>query len=177
MALLGGDTALVTGAASGIGRGIAKALAAEGVQLVLSDVAEEAGSALARELSATFIAADLKDPAAPRRLFDAAAKTLGAISILVHSASPRRFEGETVLAVTEAEWGCNDNSRPARRIRARPGRGRAYESAQDQRTNAVCNFAACSFTAEFAALQRDQSRSNHVGKRARACPRHRRHSC
>ena len=104
MALLGGDTALVTGAASGIGRGIAKALAAEGVQLVLSDVAEEAGSTLARELNASFIAADLKDPAAPRRLFDAAAMALGAISILVHSASPRRFEGETVLAVTEAEW-------------------------------------------------------------------------
>jgi NAD(P)-dependent dehydrogenase (short-subunit alcohol dehydrogenase family) len=67
MELLAGDTALVTGAASGIGRGIAKALAAEGARLVLSDIAEQAGTALAHELDATFIAADLNEAAAPRR--------------------------------------------------------------------------------------------------------------
>jgi NAD(P)-dependent dehydrogenase (short-subunit alcohol dehydrogenase family) len=104
MELLVGDTALVTGAASGIGRGIAKALAAEGARLVLSDIAEEAGTALARELSATFIAADLSDPTAPRRLFESAVRELGSLSILVHSASPRRLESETILALTEAEW-------------------------------------------------------------------------
>lgn len=104
MELLAGDTALVTGAASGIGRGIAKALAAEGVRLVLSDNAEQAGTALARELNATFIAADLNEAAAPRKLFDAAVTALGSVSIFVHSASPKRLERETVLAVTEAEW-------------------------------------------------------------------------
>ena len=41
MGLLDGDTALVTGAASGIGRGIAQALAREGVRLVLSDIAAD----------------------------------------------------------------------------------------------------------------------------------------
>ena len=104
MDLLAGDTALVTGAASGIGRGIAKVLAAEGARLFLSDIAEQAGTALARELDATFIAADLHDATAPRRLFEAAVRALGSISIFVHSASPRRFESETALAVTEAEW-------------------------------------------------------------------------
>jgi 3-oxoacyl-[acyl-carrier protein] reductase len=104
MELLAGDTALVTGAASGIGRGVAKALAAEGVQLVLTDIAEEAGAALARELDATFIAADLSEAAAARTLFEAAVKARGSISIFVHSASPRRLESETALALTEAEW-------------------------------------------------------------------------
>ena len=66
MGLLEGDTALITGAASGIGCGIAKALVAEGVRPVLSDIAVEAGRAVAREINATFIAADLADPMAPR---------------------------------------------------------------------------------------------------------------
>jgi NAD(P)-dependent dehydrogenase (short-subunit alcohol dehydrogenase family) len=69
MGLLDGDTALVTGAVSGIGRGIARALAAEGARLVLSDISTEAGQALARELGATFVFADLSDPAAARSLF------------------------------------------------------------------------------------------------------------
>ncbi len=104
MGLLDGDTALVTGAASGIGRGISRALAAEGVRLVLSDIAVDAGRALAGELDAAFVPADLTEPSAPRRLFDAAVAALGQVSIFVHCASPRRRESETALAVTETEW-------------------------------------------------------------------------
>jgi NAD(P)-dependent dehydrogenase (short-subunit alcohol dehydrogenase family) len=104
MGLLDGDTALVTGAASGIGRGIARALAEEGTRLVVSDVSAEPGEALARELDATFIAADLSDQTAARPLFDAAVAALGKISVLVHSASPRRSEDQTMMAVSEAQW-------------------------------------------------------------------------
>jgi NAD(P)-dependent dehydrogenase (short-subunit alcohol dehydrogenase family) len=104
MGLLEGDTALVTGAASGIGRGVARALAAEGVRLVLTDVAEQSGAAVAHEVNAEFIPADLADQSAPRRLFEAAVTALGSISIFVHSASPKRHERETALAVTESEW-------------------------------------------------------------------------
>ncbi|MFZ3357225.1 MAG: SDR family oxidoreductase [Xanthobacteraceae bacterium] len=104
MGLLEGDTALVTGAASGIGRGIARALAAEGARLVLSDIAGESGQALARELNAAFVKADLADPSAARKLFAAAEKALGSISIFVHSAAPKRRESETALAATESEW-------------------------------------------------------------------------
>ena len=104
MGLLDGDTALVTGAASGIGRGIARALAAEGARLVLSDISTEAGQVLACELGATFVFAVLSDPAAARPLFAEAEARLGTVSILVHSASPRRHENQTVLAVTETQW-------------------------------------------------------------------------
>jgi NAD(P)-dependent dehydrogenase (short-subunit alcohol dehydrogenase family) len=101
MRLLEGDTALITGASSGIGRGVAKALAGEGARLVLSDIAEQPGQALARELNAKFVAADLADPAAPHKLFEAAEKAVGDISILVHSASPKRY-GQAAAAQMKA---------------------------------------------------------------------------
>jgi NAD(P)-dependent dehydrogenase (short-subunit alcohol dehydrogenase family) len=104
MGLLDGDTALITGAASGIGRGMAQALAREGARLVLSDINVESGQALARELDAGFVAADLAEPSAARKLFDAAVQTLGTVSIFVHCAAPKRHENETALAVTEAQW-------------------------------------------------------------------------
>lgn len=107
--LLAGDTALVTGAANGIGRAIAGALAAEGARVVLADANAAQGEAAAAELrtagrDARFIAADLSAPGATEALFAAARGALGRVSILVHSASPRRQEGETALEVPAEAW-------------------------------------------------------------------------
>jgi len=86
--LLGGDTALVTGAAGGIGRGIAEALAAEGAKVLGSDRAD----------------CDLSKPGAAAQLAERAIRELGKVSIFVHAASPRRQESQTALAVSEAQW-------------------------------------------------------------------------
>lgn len=107
--LLQGDTALVTGAASGIGRGIAIALAKEGARVVLSDTNTEAGQAVADQLAkdgneASFVAADLASEDGPRKLFREATRRLGALSILVHSASPPRREVDHVLNVSDDTW-------------------------------------------------------------------------
>jgi NAD(P)-dependent dehydrogenase (short-subunit alcohol dehydrogenase family) len=90
--LLDGDRALVTGAARGIGRGIADALEQEGAQVLRAD------------LSGSDFDVDLSSPEGARKLADEAIRRLGGVSIFVHSASPRRQEGETVLAATEAQW-------------------------------------------------------------------------
>jgi NAD(P)-dependent dehydrogenase (short-subunit alcohol dehydrogenase family) len=57
-------TAVVTGAASGIGRALAEALHAKGARLVLADVDADALSATAARLDATGVVADVSDPAA-----------------------------------------------------------------------------------------------------------------
>jgi NAD(P)-dependent dehydrogenase (short-subunit alcohol dehydrogenase family) len=102
--LLDGDTALVTGAASGIGRGIARALAREGTRLVLTDVLEKAGEAVAVETGGHFVGADLTQPTAFQDLFDAALARLGSMSIFVHCAAPPRREDQTALAVSAEQW-------------------------------------------------------------------------
>jgi 3-oxoacyl-[acyl-carrier protein] reductase len=107
--LLAGEMALVTGAGSGIGRAIGLALAREGARVALADIdrakGESAAAALAGEgRDAVFIETDLSTPGAADQLFDAALAALGQVSLLVHSASPRRREEDTVFAVSDETW-------------------------------------------------------------------------
>ncbi|RKN06313.1 3-hydroxybutyrate dehydrogenase [Streptomyces radicis] len=63
-AFLTGRTALVTGAASGIGRSCARALAAAGAHVLVVDLAGDGARATADEIGGTAVVADLADPAA-----------------------------------------------------------------------------------------------------------------
>src|ERR1044072_6444239 len=97
--LLEGERALVTGCAGGIGRGIAKALMAEGATVLGSDI-----NAPPAEDGIDFLAADLGKRDGWKSLLDGAIRKLSTISLFVHSASPRRLEADTPLSVTEATW-------------------------------------------------------------------------
>jgi 3-oxoacyl-[acyl-carrier protein] reductase len=92
MSLLKDDTALVTGAGRGIGRGIAQALRDEGAQV------------LGVDLAGADLAFDLSKPSTVEKLVEQALQRLGSVSIFVHCASPRRQESQTALQVTEAQW-------------------------------------------------------------------------
>ena len=67
---LSGRTALVTGAASGIGRACAQALAAAGAQVHVVDRAAEAAKRVAEEIGGTAWVVDLADPGAVDTLPD-----------------------------------------------------------------------------------------------------------
>ncbi len=97
--LLEGERALVTGCAGGIGRGIAKALKAEGATVLGTDI-----NAPPTEDGIDFLAGDLSKKDGWRGLLEGAVKKLGSISLFVHAASPRRLEGDTPLTVSEETW-------------------------------------------------------------------------
>ena len=99
MKLLEGERALITGCAGGIGRGIAKALKAEGATVLGSDIA-----APPAEDGIDFLAADLSKRDGWKELLDGAIAKLGTVSLFVHAASPRRREVDTPLSVSEETW-------------------------------------------------------------------------
>ena len=89
--VLRGSNALLTGAAGGLGAFIGRALATEGVNLVLSDMPGADLDSLVEELTARgvrveVVAADLSDPEQLHGLFDEAEAALGPIDILVNNA-------------------------------------------------------------------------------------------
>lgn len=63
MGVLDGKTALVTGAASGLGAAIARAYVAEGADVIIADIDSEGAQALARELGTWFITLDVTQEA------------------------------------------------------------------------------------------------------------------
>jgi 3-oxoacyl-[acyl-carrier protein] reductase len=108
-ALLKDDIALVTGSASGIGRAIAAAIAAEGARVVCTDLDDERGPAQAQALrdagsDVRFIRADLARSSGPARLLEQIAAEVGPLSILVHSASPNRKEADNIFSVDDGTW-------------------------------------------------------------------------
>ena len=78
--------AIVTGAASGIGRAIAEHLAAQEVQVVVADLNEQVGQATAEQFGGYFVCADLTESAQCHRLVDATVERFGTVDILVNNA-------------------------------------------------------------------------------------------
>jgi 3(or 17)beta-hydroxysteroid dehydrogenase len=80
--------AIVTGAASGIGRGIAEALAREGARVVITDVQEELGREAAKAIGgdAVFVRHDVTDEDSWREVIAAALDRFGRLDVLVNNA-------------------------------------------------------------------------------------------
>lgn len=98
--------ALVTGAASGIGKAIATRLAAEGACVVIADLDAEKASAAAAEIGNTDvaigIAADVTDEDAVQAAVDSAALAFGGIDIVVNNAGLSL--SKSLLDTTAADW-------------------------------------------------------------------------
>lgn len=79
MSKMDGKTAIITGAASGIGAAASRLFAAEGANLMLVDMQEAPLAALAAELGASHMVADVSDEAATKGFIDATIKQYGGV--------------------------------------------------------------------------------------------------
>jgi NAD(P)-dependent dehydrogenase (short-subunit alcohol dehydrogenase family) len=96
---LNGKAALVTGAAAGIGAGIAERLAAEGMTVVIADPDEATGRATAARIGGSFVAADVATEAGVRAAIEAA----GPVAVLVNNAGG--IEEPCFPAAGPVKWG------------------------------------------------------------------------
>lgn len=86
MKLDSGISAVVTGGASGLGEGTARALAAQGVKVALFDMNAEKGEAIAKEIGGVFCAVDVTDDASVAAGFDTARAANGQERLVVNCA-------------------------------------------------------------------------------------------
>src|SRR5215468_7635794 len=100
--------AVVTGAASGIGRAIATGLAADGFPVVIADLDEAKGRAVAAEIAAAgggkaiFHRVDVTDRASVRAALDECERRFGSLKVMVNNAGFNK--PEPFLEASEAVW-------------------------------------------------------------------------
>jgi NAD(P)-dependent dehydrogenase (short-subunit alcohol dehydrogenase family) len=85
-----GHVAIVTGAAQGVGKGVAAALLERGAEVLLVDIKDEALNTTTDELKALGrveqLVADLRDPVSAQRIAEAAVEAFGTVHGLVNNA-------------------------------------------------------------------------------------------
>ncbi len=100
--------AIVTGAASGFGEGIARRFAAEGAQVVLADLNDQAGQKIAADIetaggTAAYVHADVTERAEVKAMIGAATTTYGRLDILVNNAGTSHLR-QPMIEVAEADF-------------------------------------------------------------------------
>lgn len=104
---LAGKIAIVTGAGSGIGRGIAHVFAREGAKVVVAEIDADRGAKVVEEIEAeggmaAFLQADMREEESVRGFIDKTVELFGGLDVLVNNAG--YGTGKTVEESSAAEW-------------------------------------------------------------------------
>ena len=105
---LSAKTAIITGGANGIGAGCVRRLAEEGANVVIADIDDSAGIALAADLGdiVIYVHCDVSERASVAALFDRSLAAFGAVDILVNNAAFVHQRGviEHFLEYSDVSW-------------------------------------------------------------------------
>ena len=101
---LAGKVAVVTGGASGIGKGIAARLAAEGARVIIADIQRDALEATAAELGVDGIPADVSDSDSVESLARTAVEKYGTVHVVCNNAGIGPLAPVKDLTLDDWRW-------------------------------------------------------------------------
>jgi NAD(P)-dependent dehydrogenase (short-subunit alcohol dehydrogenase family) len=101
---LEGKLAVITGAASGIGREAARRFAEEGASVCVADLADEPGEETAKEIDGFYVHADVTDPDDVQRMYREAADRFGGIDVLFNNAGISPPDDDSILETEMEAW-------------------------------------------------------------------------
>src|SRR5205823_12444037 len=109
MGRLEGKVALITGAASGMGRTAAEVFVGEGARVVLADVTDEAGQAAVEQISgdggqAAYVHADVSSEGDVREMVAFALERFGSLDVLYNNAGIFPSDDSSVTATPTQTW-------------------------------------------------------------------------
>ena len=104
MGRLENKVAIITGGASGIGLATAKRFAAEGAKVVVADVADDAGSALAAEIGGTYVHVDVADEVSVQAMYARVVEVYGGVDVLFNNAGISPADDDSILTTGLDAW-------------------------------------------------------------------------
>ncbi|MGO2110077.1 MAG: SDR family NAD(P)-dependent oxidoreductase [Pseudoclavibacter sp.] len=99
-----GRVAVVTGGASGIGRGIAKALVDHGATVIIADLDEDALVSAAADIGAVPVRTDVTDPVSVQTLADEVMASRGRVDLIVNNAGVGPASPISSIALADWKW-------------------------------------------------------------------------
>jgi NAD(P)-dependent dehydrogenase (short-subunit alcohol dehydrogenase family) len=104
MGRLENKVAIITGAASGIGRATALRFAAEGAKVVVADLSEKEGTELANEIGGTFVKVNVADEESVKSMYAGVVETYGGVDILFNNAGISPSDDDSILTTGLEAW-------------------------------------------------------------------------
>jgi NAD(P)-dependent dehydrogenase (short-subunit alcohol dehydrogenase family) len=104
MGRLDNKVTIITGAASGIGLATARRFAREGAKVVVADLAETEGRALADELGGTYVNVNVADETSVQAMYAKVISVYGGIDVLFNNAGISPADDDSILTTGLDAW-------------------------------------------------------------------------
>ncbi|HWD95683.1 MAG TPA: 3-oxoacyl-ACP reductase [Acidimicrobiales bacterium] len=104
MGRLDSKVAIITGAASGIGLATARRFSVEGAKVVVADLNEETGSAIASEIGGSFVSVNVANEDSVKSMYESVINIYGGVDILFNNAGISPDDDDSILTTGLEAW-------------------------------------------------------------------------